>query len=198
MPTPTNPAWLSDDRGNKASIEYFGSQEAAQKALDSLDNCDNCTNCSRCSDCSDCSRCSVCSGCSRCSGCSDCSRIAWLYNRENLQADASSPQGEAGPPPVPVIENIHQAVYTAASQPRALEMRDWHTCAEIHCRAGWVVTLAGEAGKKLEAFFDTTVAAMKIYDASSPLQKVSPVKFFDNNADTLADMKRMADLEAGQ
>ena len=74
-------------------------------------------------------------------------------------------------------------------------MCDWHTCAETHCRAGWVVTLAGEAGKKLEAFFDTTVAAMKIYDASSSLPRVSPVKFFDTNADALADMKRMAEME---
>ena len=75
-------------------------------------------------------------------------------------------------------------------------MCDWHTCDNTHCRAGWVVTLAGEAGKALEEFFDTTVAAMKIYDASSPLEKVSPVKFFDTNADALTDMKRMAELEA--
>jgi predicted neutral ceramidase superfamily lipid hydrolase len=47
-------AWLKDDKGNRCSIEYFGSEEDAQKALDSLVDCKNCTNCSRCSDCSDC------------------------------------------------------------------------------------------------------------------------------------------------
>ena len=75
-------------------------------------------------------------------------------------------------------------------------MGSWHTCEKTHCRAGWVVTLAGEAGKALEAYFDTPLAAMKIYDASSPLPKVSPVKFFDGNEDAIADMKRMAEMEA--
>ena len=47
--------WLEDVNGNKCSVEYFGSEEAAQKALDSLKDCRNCTNCSGCSGCSDCS-----------------------------------------------------------------------------------------------------------------------------------------------
>jgi hypothetical protein len=103
-----------------------------------------------------------------------------------------------GPPAVPVIENIHAKVYEAASAPKALAMTTWHTCEKTHCRAGWVVTLAGEQGKKLEKFFDTAVAAMKIYDASSALPKISPVKFFDDNDTALADMKKMAELEAAQ
>jgi len=45
--------WLEDSNGNKCSIEYFGSKEAAQKALDSLIRCYNCINCSDCSGCSD-------------------------------------------------------------------------------------------------------------------------------------------------
>jgi len=60
------------------------------------------------------------------------------------------------------------------------------------------VTLAGKAGKALERFYDTPLAAMKIYDASSSLPKVSPVRFFEKNKQALADMKRMAELEAGQ
>ena len=75
-------------------------------------------------------------------------------------------------------------------------METWHTCANTHCRAGWVVTLAGEAGKALERFFDTPLAAMKIYDASSSLPPISPVHFYDSNDVALADMKRMADAEA--
>ena len=71
--------WLKDKKGNKCSVEYFGSEEAAKIALDSLIDCKNCTNCSDCSDCSrcsDCSYCSDCSDCSRCSYCSDCSRCS--------------------------------------------------------------------------------------------------------------------------
>jgi hypothetical protein len=47
-----------------------------------------------------------------------------------------------------------------------------------------------------KAFYDTPLAAMKIYDASSALAPVSPVRFFEDNETALADMKRMAELEA--
>lgn len=131
--------WIKDANGNRCSVEYFGSQDAAQKALDSLRVCKGCVNCSDCSycfDCSDCSYCSRCSSCSDCSGCSSCSDL------EN--AAPSEGQSE---PVIPVIPDIHKAVYAAASQPKALAMDTWHTCKNTHCRAGWVVTLAGEAGK---------------------------------------------------
>jgi hypothetical protein len=74
-------------------------------------------------------------------------------------------------------------------------MGTWHSCENTHCWAGWVVTLAGEEGKKLESFFDTPLAAMKILDASSPL-RVSPVRFFETNVDALDRMKKLADQEA--
>jgi hypothetical protein len=93
-----------------------------------------------------------------------------------------------------VIANIHQTVFAAASNPQALDMKTWHTCAKTHCWAGWVVTLAGEAGKALESFFDTPLAAMKILDASSPHQ-VSPVRFFEDNDEALRHMAEMATLE---
>ena len=94
---------------------------------------------------------------------------------------------------VPVIPNIHKAVYEAASQPKALAMDTWHTCEKTHCRAGWVVTLAGEKGRALEKRFDTLLAAMKIYDASDPNFKINPCRFFDENEAALADMKRLAE-----
>jgi hypothetical protein len=93
-----------------------------------------------------------------------------------------------------VIENIHQTVLAAASNPNSLDMATWHTCENTHCWAGWVVTLAGDEGKKLEQFFDTPLAAMKILDASSP-HRVSPVRFFETNADALKHMRKLADLE---
>jgi hypothetical protein len=72
-------------------------------------------------------------------------------------------------------------------------MDNWHTCEKTHCRAGWVVALAGPEGKALERFYDTPLAAMMIYDASDPAFKINPARFFDNNEDALADMKRLAE-----
>ena len=95
----------------------------------------------------------------------------------------------------PIIENIHQKVFEAASQPKALDMTDWHTCDTMHCRAGWVVHLAGEAGAKLERQTSTLFAAMQIYKVSSKVE-VSPVRFYEDNATALEDMKKCAELEA--
>lgn len=182
--------WLTDANGNKCSVEYFGSEEAAKAALDSLKDCQNCVNCS------DCSRYS---GCSDCSDCSDCQNCAWLYDKQNMRPVQQQQPAEGAPlqygaPPIPVIENIHQKVFEAASQPGALKMTSWH-CGTTHCRAGWVVTLAGEAGKKLEEFHNTELAAMLIYRQSSPNLLVNPARFYDDAADAIRDMKRMADQE---
>lgn len=155
--------WLEDDNGNKCSIEYFGSEEAAQKALDSLKNCKNCTNCSRCSDCSD-----------------------YIGNKPKIIASYK----------VPVIENIHSKVMEAITKnPNEFDMSSWHTeCGTTHCRAGWVITLAGEEGKALEAFHDTPLAALLIYHASSSIP-ISMPRFYENSETAMADIIRCAKLE---
>jgi hypothetical protein len=79
--------------------------------------------------------------------------------------------------------------------PNSLEMETWHTCETTHCRGGWVVTLAGEAGKKLEDLTSTQFAAMQIYKASSPI-RVSPARFYETNAVAMADIERCAAEEA--
>jgi len=95
-------------------------------------------------------------------------------------------------PTAPVIPDIHRAVYEAASQPGCLDMSHWHWhCGTTHCRAGWVVTLAGEAGKALEEATSTPFAAMQIYRASDPTWAMSD--FFANNEEALADMLRLAE-----
>ena len=73
-------------------------------------------------------------------------------------------------------------------------MKNIHTCADTHCRAGWVITLAGPEGKKLEDLLGWCVAAMLIYEASDPNVKINPERFFDSNEEALADMKRLAEL----
>jgi len=95
---------------------------------------------------------------------------------------------------VPVIPNIHQAVYAAASQPGALDMSSWHTCDATHCRAGWVVTLAGEAGAAMEFCLGTPAAAALIYAKSDASLERVP-NFYADNANALADMQRLAEAE---
>jgi len=73
-------------------------------------------------------------------------------------------------------------------------MGSWHACDTTHCRAGWVVHLAGEAGYELERRTSPLFAAMQIYHASSPI-KVSPPRFFESNEIAMADMRRCAEEE---
>ena len=75
-------------------------------------------------------------------------------------------------------------------------MSEWHCdCGTSHCRAGWVVALAGEAGSVLEKHWGTNHAAWLIYKASDPNIAGRP-DFFCTNAEALADMKRLAEQEA--
>jgi hypothetical protein len=55
------------------------------------------------------------------------------------------------------------------------------------------VTLAGEAGKKLEKQTSPLFAAQQIYKASG--YEISPVRFFDSNEEAMADMKRLAEVD---
>ncbi|MEL6238824.1 MAG: pentapeptide repeat-containing protein [Pseudomonadota bacterium] len=99
---------------------------------------------------------------------------------------------------IPVIENIHTAVYQAALQPGALDMDYWHKeCGTAHCRAGWVVTIAGEAGKEIEDIIGTAGAAALIYQASDPSMDRIP-DFLASNEEALSDMKRLAEKGAAE
>ena len=94
----------------------------------------------------------------------------------------------------PVIPDIHAAVYAAAAAPDALDMDEWHACDTTHCRAGWVVTLAGEAGKELELLLGTSTAAAVIYMASDPELEQIPDWYTHDDA-ALADMARLAGVQ---
>ena len=142
--------------------------------------CYGCSHCSHCSDCSHCSRCYGCYGCSLCSRCSRCSDCSGDKKTTNSH---------------PIIDSIHSKILEAVSIEGALSMADWHTCETTHCRAGWVVHLAGEAGKALEKETSTAFAAMMIYKASSKIT-VPPTRFYDTAEKALADIKRCAELEA--
>jgi hypothetical protein len=74
-------------------------------------------------------------------------------------------------------------------------MSDWHTCDTTHCRAGWVVHLAGKEGYELEKRTSAQFAAMQIYWKSSPNIPVSPVRFFEKDEQAMADIVRCAEEE---
>ena len=96
---------------------------------------------------------------------------------------------------VPIIKNIHAKVLEAVSRKGALKMSDWHTCETTHCRAGWVIHLAGNAGYKLEkSVRSTPFAASLIYDKSSNV-RVPEHLFYDTKKDAMASIKRCAELE---
>lgn len=139
-------------------------------------NCYDCYGCSRCSDCYDCYVCYV---------CYVCYGLSNTDNKEN--ADKAFPE-------IPKIDNIHQKIFAAVSNPGALEMGDWHSCDTTHCRAGWVVHLAGELGKKLEDKTSTAFAAMQILKVSSHI-RVYPNQFCKSNKQAMEDIERCANEE---
>ena len=68
---------------------------------------------------------------------------------------------------VPVIPDIDATILAAIEMPgAALEMARWHTCETTHCRAGWAIHLAGDAGYALEERLGSSAAGALIYAAS--------------------------------
>ena len=70
----------------------------------------------------------------------------------------------------------------------ALNMQAWHTCDTTHCRAGWAIHLAGDAGYALEKRYGPDAAGALIYAASRPGKPVPDFYCEDDAA--------MADIEA--
>jgi tRNA A37 threonylcarbamoyladenosine biosynthesis protein TsaE len=100
---------------------------------------------------------------------------------------------------VPFVENIHQRVYEAIIEnPKSFNMGSWHgqnSCGTTHCRAGWVIELAGEQGYALQKQTSPTFAALQIYKASCPELPVSPYRFHESNELALANIKEYAEKE---
>lgn len=161
--------WVIDEaRNNRVPLRNGRTREDAEWELATQESCSGLVDCSRLTDCL---------RLVACSGLTDCS-------------------DKRGDLVIPTIAGIHGKVYAAASQPDALNMSYWHSCDTAHCRAGWVVVLAGEAGRELERKTSTPFAAMQIYKASDPANRVSPTRFFDSASVAMDDMKRLAEIEA--
>lgn len=92
---------------------------------------------------------------------------------------------------IPVIDDIHKVVYEAVNKPNALDMSEWHDeCGTTHCRAGWVVVLAGKAGLALEKQVGTGKAAELIYRRSDDSDY--DLDFNASNEDALEQMRLLA------
>ena len=85
---------------------------------------------------------------------------------------------------MPCVEHLDQQILAALKAGGTLEMAGWHGCGTTHCRAGWAITLAGDAGQLLEAQLGPNTAAALIYHVSAGYVP----DFFATNADALADI----------
>lgn len=91
---------------------------------------------------------------------------------------------------MPTIPDIHKAVREAC-EANCLNMGSWHDCETTHCRAGWVVHLAGDEGYELENKLGTPVAAMLIYKQSG--YEISPVRFYDSEEEAMSDIIQLSE-----
>ena len=99
--------------------------------------------------------------------------------------------GLKGLPQITIVENIDAAILAACTSPGcSLEMGSWHDCGTTHCRAGWAITLAGEAGKALEDRVGPEAAGSLIYAVSRPDKPVPD--FFADNETAMADIVKCA------
>ena len=96
----------------------------------------------------------------------------------------------------PVLPHLDARILAAVEGDAALgalDMDDWHKCETTHCRAGWAIHLAGDAGYMLEDRIGPAAAGALIYAASRPGQPVP--NFYASTEDALDDLRRGADAD---
>jgi hypothetical protein len=69
---------------------------------------------------------------------------------------------------IPLVEDLDARIASAVgAHGEHLDMGVWHhSCGTIHCRAGWAIALAGEAGSELEEKVGPCAAGALIYHRS--------------------------------
>jgi len=118
-------------------------------------------------------------------------RAAWLARRATSDAERAERYREIHPT-APVVANLDSRILAAITTGGGtLKMAQWHTCQTTHCRGGWAITLAGEAGASLEAEVGEHRAAAAIYRASTGRQP----HFYASDAQALADILACAARE---
>src|SRR5699024_6227462 len=104
-----------------------------------------------------------------------------LWNANLWNANLSGASGVLAP----VVENIDAAILEQVAGVGKLDMTQWHQCDSTHCRAGWAIHLAGDAGYALEDKIGSSAAGALIYHASAGYIP----DFYASNEDALADMR---------
>jgi len=190
-----------DKRVNGVSPEFaeaypnYASDNVGNTGCWNCRDCNYCTNCKECTGsafCRNCWHCMNCESCTMCNSCDSCSDCDKQTNKTNFFNNSSIQF------PVPKIENIHQKVWEAVQVEGALNMQTWHQdgfCGTTHCRAGHVIVLAGEEGRKFEEATSHAFAAMQIYKASSQIS-VPNTRFFQDETEAMADIEQCRILEA--
>ena len=90
---------------------------------------------------------------------------------------------------VPVVPDLDRRILEVIDSGKgALNMGAWHSCTTTHCRAGWSIHLAGEAGYALEERHGPALAGHMIYMASTG----RTAHFFASNERALEDIRRRA------
>lgn len=143
----------------------------------------DCHDCEKSFDCRKSGDLEDCRFCLECRDCFSCYGLVGDINRHRVIRALE----------VPAVDNLDIRVYEAVkSDPWALNMKSWH-CGTGHCRAGWIVQLAGRPGRKLENEFDysTPMAAMLIYHKSTG-RHIEPYKLYTTKANAMASIERAA------
>jgi hypothetical protein len=87
------------------------------------------------------------------------------------------------------VVDLDRKILEAIDRGGSLKMNGWHgTCDTTHCRAGWAIHLAGEAGYALEKEIGAHMAGRAIYLASTGRVP----HFFATDERALEDIRRCA------
>ena len=95
--------------------------------------------------------------------------------------------------PIPVVPNLDRRIWdTISSGNGGLFGEMWHRFATTHCRGGWAITLAGNAGRQLEDLVGTSLAAYLIYRESRP--GIAPPDFWVDDETLFSSLRQDAYL----
>ena len=118
------------------------------------------------------------------------SAAMFMADLRNAYLSGADLRGATDLPAAPVIPNIDAAILAEIVAGGVIDMDNWHTCETTHCRAGWAIYLADEAGAALERRYGTNVAGALIYAASRPNNRVP--NWFASAEEALADLRASA------
>ena len=96
---------------------------------------------------------------------------------------------------IPIVPNLHSHILESLDAGGKLDMGGWHICETTHCRAGWAIHLAGQAGYDLEDKIGSCAAGALISVASCPQLDGKVPDFYASDQDALSDIRRLAELE---